>query len=237
MLEIWILLLAAHAYGDFLLQPDAIAKNKRKTGALLLHLAIHGVFAYLLLQQWSEWLIIPAVMLVHGAIDFIKARLSATPRVFAADQAAHLVSLLAIAWCADNFGPGLDRSAFILPAEWIILGAGFSTAVWGVGYFVASVATQLNAHNPELKEAIGHGLANGGATIGKLERALIFVLIAIGHPAGIGFLVAAKSILRFEEAKKQPVAEYILIGTLWSFSLAIAISTATTSLADWIQQP
>lgn len=44
---------------------------------------------------------------------------------------------------------------------------------------------------------------------------------------GIGFLVAAKSILRFEEAKKQKLAEYVLIGTLLSFSLAIALATAT----------
>ena len=43
----------------------------------------------------------------------------------------------------------------------------------------------------------------------------------------IGFLVAAKSILRFEEAKKQKLAEYILIGTLLSFSLAIALASAT----------
>jgi hypothetical protein len=39
--------------------------------------------------------------------------------------------------------------------------------------------------------------------------------------------VAAKSILRFEEAKKQNLAEYILIGTLFSFSLAIALASVT----------
>lgn len=63
--------------------------------------------------------------------------------------------------------------------------------------------------------------------IGNLERALIFLLIFIGYPAGIGFLVAAKSILRFEEAKKQKLAEYVLIGTLLSFSMAIAITVIT----------
>jgi hypothetical protein len=47
------------------------------------------------------------------------------------------------------------------------------------------------------------------------------------YPAGIGFLVAAKSILRFEEAKEQKLAEYVLIKSLLSFSIAIALSAAT----------
>ena len=56
---------------------------------------------------------------------------------------------------------------------------------------------------------------------------LIFLFIFIGQPAGIGFLVAAKSILRFEEARQQKLAEYVLIGTLLSFSLAVALAAAT----------
>ena len=54
-----------------------------------------------------------------------------------------------------------------------------------------------------------------------------FLFIFIGQPTGIGFLVAAKSILRFEEAKEQKLAEYVLIGSLLSFSTAIAMSAAT----------
>ena len=55
----------------------------------------------------------------------------------------------------------------------------------------------------------------------------IFIFVITGHPAGIGFLVAAKSILRFEEAKEQKLAEYVLIGTLLSFSLGTAFAAAT----------
>jgi hypothetical protein len=50
---------------------------------------------------------------------------------------------------------------------------------------------------------------------------------AIGQAGGIGFLGAAKSILRFEEAKKQKLAECVSMGTLLSFSLAIALTSAT----------
>ncbi len=75
-----------------------------------------------------------------------------------------------------------------------------------------------------------NGLKNGGKLIGQLERLLILILIYIGQPIGIGFLIAAKSILRFEEAKKHKVAEYVIIGTLLSFTLAIMFS----SVAVWV---
>ena len=70
-------------------------------------------------------------------------------------------------------------------------------------------------------------MVSGGKWIGRFERALIFTLIFIDQPIGIGFLVAAKSILRFEEARQQKLAEYVLIGTLLSFSLAIAVASVT----------
>ncbi len=85
------------------------------------------------------------------------------------------------------------------------------------------VAEQLIKQN-QLQVA---GLKGGGKLIGQLERALIFLLVLIGQPAGIGFLVAAKSVLRFKESEEQKLAEYVLIGTLLSFGLAIALSILT----------
>ncbi|MEA5078118.1 MAG: hypothetical protein VB013_06070 [Anaerolineaceae bacterium] len=72
-----------------------------------------------------------------------------------------------------------------------------------------------------------NGFENGGRVIGYLERLLIFVFIATGQYAGIGFLVAAKSIFRFGEFKdseNRMEAEYIIIGTFLSFLYAIVVS-------------
>ena len=47
-----------------------------------------------------------------------------------------------------------------------------------------------------------------------------------GQPAGVGFLVAAKSIFRFGELKEHHnrlEAEYITIGTLMSFAWGLAV--------------
>jgi hypothetical protein len=62
-------------------------------------------------------------------------------------------------------------------------------------------------------------------TEGLVQSKNLFIFI--DQSAGIGFLVAAKSILRFEEAKEQKLAEYVLIGSLLSFSIAIALSAVT----------
>src|SRR3989338_5520432 len=45
------------------------------------------------------------------------------------------------------------------------------------------------------------GLTGGGRVIGLLERGLIFAMILLGQPEGVGLLIAAKSILRFGAVK------------------------------------
>jgi hypothetical protein len=67
-------------------------------------------------------------------------------------------------------------------------------------------------------------LENAGAYIGMLERLFVFAFIITNHWEGVGFLIAAKSVFRFgdlSKAKDRKLTEYILIGTLLSFGLAI----------------
>jgi hypothetical protein len=68
-------------------------------------------------------------------------------------------------------------------------------------------------------------LQNAGKYIGILERLFVFLFIMSGYFASIGFLMAAKSIFRFGDLTKsndRKLTEYVLIGTLMSFGLAIA---------------
>lgn len=81
--------------------------------------------------------------------------------------------------------------------------------------------------------ALPKGFVDGGKMIGRLERLLIFLFVLTAAPTAIGFLVTAKSILRFGEIKdhdSQKEAEYIIIGTLMSFGFAL-ISSYLTRLA------
>ena len=69
-------------------------------------------------------------------------------------------------------------------------------------------------------------LQNAGQWIGYLERFLILTFILAGYTEAIGFLLAAKSIFRFGELSKGleiKNTEYVLIGTLASFTIAIFV--------------
>jgi hypothetical protein len=78
--------------------------------------------------------------------------------------------------------------------------------------------SKLTENNESLKDA--------GAYIGILERLLVFIFIIVNHWEAVGFLITAKSVFRFgdlKESKHRKLTEYILIGTLISFGIAIVV--------------
>jgi hypothetical protein len=60
-----------------------------------------------------------------------------------------------------------------------------------------------------------------GATIGALERLLLVVFVLVGAEAAVGFVIAAKTIARFKQLDDRGFAEYYLLGTLASVSVAV----------------
>ena len=73
---------------------------------------------------------------------------------------------------------------------------------------------------PALTPPLGTS-ARVGATIGILERILIVVFVLTGTDVAIGFVVAAKTLARFRLLDDRDFAEYYLLGTLASVSVAI----------------
>lgn len=85
----------------------------------------------------------------------------------------------------------------------------------------------------ETRAGDDRGFVKGGRMIGLLERALVFGFVLSGHLTAVGFLVAAKSVFRFGEIRdpgQRREAEYILIGTLMSFTWALAVAWLTHAL-------
>ena len=70
-------------------------------------------------------------------------------------------------------------------------------------------------HEPDKKEL------NAGRMIGILERILIFFFVIIGQFAAVGFVIAAKGVVRYKELEDRNFAEYVLIGTLLSSLLSM----------------
>jgi hypothetical protein len=70
------------------------------------------------------------------------------------------------------------------------------------------------------------GLLSAGAWIGYIERCLAISFIFMGQFAGIGFLVATKTIFRFGDLTKNKdmkLTEYMMLGTLLSYAIAIFV--------------
>lgn len=219
MEKIAAVLIAAHAIADFSLQTDNLIQRKNQLSYLLFHSGVHALLSYIFLQVWTCWQAPLFIIIVHSLIDFGKHHYnSETATTFAVDQIIHLASLIGLSWLLTYFSwcPEFIGMGYKI----LIVIAGFIATVHGSGFLIGKVADRLIKENKlKLK-----GLLNAGELIGQLERSLIFLFIFIGQPAGIGFLVAAKSILRFGEGKNQKLAEYVLIGSLLSFSMAIALA-------------
>jgi hypothetical protein len=222
-------LILAHLLGDFLLQPSTWVAEKEirtyKSIKLYLHSLIHGVLVYLLL--WN-WLIALIVTVSHFIIDLVKLliqRESNRTKWFVLDQLAHVCVLLLI-WIAHE-NVSLDFHALFVSEPFWLMVTSLVFLTFGVAIIMNVL---LESWSGSIDEQPGISLANAGKVIGILERLLVFVFILTDHWEGVGFLIAAKSVFRFgdlKESKDRKLTEYILIGTLVSFGLAILTALAT----------
>ncbi len=227
MIETFAALLLAHAVADFLLQTSGMVATKRSPRTLLLHFAIVLVTAQAALGRVDAWEPL-ALAAVHIAIDTVKAyALPNRLASFLADQGAHLLTLAAVALLSPGLFAGGAWAAFPWLPGLMAAAAGLILATAAGGHAVALLVS------PWDRSVLPEGLPNGGRLIGLLERGIIFLLILVGQPAGIGFLIAAKSVLRFETTSKDTRAgEYVIIGTLASFGWAMVAGYATMTLID-----
>ena len=225
MIETFAALLLSHVLADFVFQTRWIVLNKRRFPVLLLHGAIVLALMQAALGRVDAWELLALAML-HMLIDGVKARLAAPGlSAFLADQGAHLAALAALAALRpDLWAGGAWAGVLWLPGLMsMVAGAFLATRAGGfaVGLLMA----------PWADDDLPKGLTNGGKLIGLLERGLIFLLVLVHQPAGIGFLIAAKSVLRFETTSKdQRAGEYVIIGTLASFGWALLAAYATQAL-------
>lgn len=218
-------LVLAHLLGDFLLQPNRGVRQKEekkwRAPFLYLHAIIH--FGLILLITWQGPMWIPAAVIAgtHLIIDGLKLqfqREKTKTTWFVIDQALHFIVVVLVWLLLTN--PEVKLSLPLNSDFWYVLtGAVFLSVP---GSIVISLL--LSPYSKFAGENAEDSLPNAGKFIGILERLMIFLFILLGQWAAIGFLMAAKSIFRFGDltnAKDRKLTEYILIGTLLSFGLAI----------------
>jgi hypothetical protein len=225
-------LVAAHLLSDFLLQSRRLASRKSDPMVLAGHALVVAAASYVSVGAWSDWRIPVAVFAAHGLIDYVKMHVArqGSAVAFLIDQAAHLVSL----WVISHWLPVRTSDLYWLQMwggtylQIVILFSGLVVAVKVSGILLELlVEPYLRQLRDAGRDLEARGLRNGGAVIGQIERSLIFVFVIAGHASAVGFLIAAKSVLRFGEVRdpeNRMEAEYIIIGTLLSFTLGSVAS-------------
>lgn len=226
MIETLAALLFAHVLADFVLQTGWIVANKRKAHVLLLHGVIVLVTLQLAVGSVSAWPLL-ALAGAHLVIDAVKTYATSNAGIwpFLGDQAAHILTLVVTAW----FFPTLWADGLWANMDWLL---GVMTIFAGLMLCVRAGAFAIGfLMEPWAGTDLPKGLENGGQLIGILERGLIFLLLMVGQPTAVGFLIAAKSILRFDTtARDQQAGEYVIIGTLASFGWALVCGYGTLVL-------
>jgi hypothetical protein len=104
----------------------------------------------------------------------------------------------------------------------------YGTMIWPAGWMISRLIGPMRRHQTATEKKEFVSIEKAGHYIGYCERLLILTFVLLGEYTAIGFLVTAKSILRFEATRVE--GEYILIGTLVSFTVAILVGVVVNIL-------
>jgi len=214
-------LLLAHLAGDFLFQPDKWVnekkKRKGKSKYLYKHIGVHLLLLLIIFQldfsYWAAFLFIP---ISHYLIDWLKLLIVTKENhriAFFIDQILHLIVIALMTYYYNPYTIFLN--AIYVPKLLLFITVLLMLTV------VSSVLIKILLSSWKVEDK---SLYQAGKYIGMLERLFIFGFMLINYWPGIGFLLTAKSVFRFNDLSKvedRQLTEYILLGTFLSFGLAI----------------
>lgn len=215
--SVFLPMLTGHLIADFWLQPDTWVQHKRENGwkskKLILHAVLASLLPVLFTFQLNLWWFFPVIFVLHFITDFFKSKLPDTIPAFLIDQLLHIAVLWVLAVFTTNAKITENAATF-----WIYA-AGFVLVTNPSGIFTGMFLTVVIPDKNKKK------IYDISAWIGILERILILIFIFAGQFTAIGFLIAAKSIFRFNNTREDGniKAEYFLLGTLISFTMAIVV--------------
>ncbi len=218
---LFLSLVFAHIVGDFYLQTDKYCQQKEtrkfKSWFLYVHAIIIGLLSWIMVPTCNFGLCAMVITISHLAIDAIKIFCPKGLWSFVLDQLFHLGVLVAIST--------IYETARELPLQIIDIQGSFSIPLLVLAILLclkpANILIKLILEKYQVGESVScDNIKNAGALIGNLERILTIVFVLLGQFEAIGFIVAAKSILRFKDTDTAKT-EYVLAGTFLSFGIAI----------------
>lgn len=235
--------LIGHFLGDFYLQSSKVASKKDSYFKVLLKhsIAYMLIMIILTLPLWNSQLVKLAILLgfIHFIIDFMKFCIkrkckvgeNLDTKIYVVDQLIHIFLIYTTTYVTcyfyepirfpDSLGEALNylQIDILNFLSWILMIL-FITKPSSI-----TIKKILIPYKSKRDEE-DTGYENAGALIGMLERFIMLLLIYVGQYSAIGFILTAKSIVRYKKITEyQNFSEYYLLGTLLSILLVIVSYT------------
>jgi len=222
--DLLILQLIAHLITDFFCQNDEMCKQKKERGFLTWYLYVHALLTFLIAWLFAYSLNFVAYALVIGVthllVDVIKSYLKKWKYVFFADQIIHMAIIALVVYFYSQ-NTGITLPEWLTHTRYLLIIAGALFCLKPTNILIKNVLETFEIKLTDKKGETGD-LEKAGRLIGNIERILTLVLVLLSQFQAIGFLIAAKAILRFKDTSTAKT-EYVLIGTLLSFGIAILV--------------
>ena len=222
---------------------------------LWLHSLVIGILSWIAIWDLRGWWLALCIMVFHFLIDWIKSHMQLKYQiykisdtdcteledgenkrhdlwVFLIDQILHISFIIVFAniWLGANYYwhqfewlQGFAISHPLRTNTIIAMMLALKPANILILLILGACKVSITPSNDD-----NHGNFHSGELIGWLERGLMLLFVIMSQYDAIGFLIAAKSILRFNEASSgSEKSEYVLTGTLLSLATALALGILT----------
>lgn len=234
-------------------------KKKFKSKYLYLHVIIHFVLIIIITGNihfwtvkdlpWKQAIWIAVFHLIIDGCKLVFQKKETKRQWFLIDQLLHILTII-IVWSIKehmvfNWEAFSNKKILVYSAAVLLLFEPASILIrtvisqWTPDSVIKTPARSEGSDDdllldPEKTKPISKAsLENAGKWIGIIERFLVLIFVLLGKWEGVGFLLAAKSVFRFgdlKDAKDMKLTEYVLIGTLLSFGIAIMTGLMATYL-------
>jgi hypothetical protein len=239
MCKLLILQLLAHLVSDFYLQTEKSCKSKAdsafKSGHLYIHVLITFACAWLFSLNVGYWWAASLIAALHLIIDGLKSVCKNLKGAFFIDQLLHVAVIVAAVMLFNKVST-IALPTWLPETKVLLWVVAFVFCLRPANFFIQNIFKEAKISIPDSGKE--QSLPNAGRVIGNVERMLTLVFVMLGQYEAIGFLLAAKSLLRFRETDTVK-SEYVLVGTLLSFGFAILMGVAVklvieSNINTWI---
>ena len=224
MTNLLILQCVAHLLADFTFQPQEWCDKKERklvSRKLVYHVLIVLALSWILSFHVSFWWASLLIAGFHFGLDILKNTLYkqniGRQYLFFIDQIFHFIILVSVVYLFSEKTNVDFPTRLTTNAAFMVLALIACTKPSNI--FIKKFMESKGIIHKSKNE---NDLLKAGRLIGTLERLISFVLILFDQFTAVGFIIAAKSILRFRDTQTAKT-EYLLIGTLLSFGIAIVL--------------